>query len=152
MEHQTQDQNKLSELLQIRRNKLDELRELGIDPFGGKFERTHHAGGYSAACYRDEQRRLGEQGVEVRIAGRIMQKRGMGKASFAHIQDLRGKIQIYVRRRYRPEVQVSKPLIFSISAISSVLKALYFKTKTGETSVKVKDYEVSDEIAASAAG
>jgi len=87
----------INELLQIRRDKLNELRELGVDPFGSKYDRTH----YAADILRDYNEKTNEEletiGAEVSIAGRIMQKRGMGKASFAHIQDITGKIQVYIR-------------------------------------------------------
>jgi lysyl-tRNA synthetase class 2 len=97
MEHENNEQE-LSELLQIRRDKLDELRGLGVDPFGRKFERTHHANDLVQAYEASSKEELEAQAVKVSVAGRIMQKRGMGKAGFAHIQDLSGKIQIYVRK------------------------------------------------------
>src|SRR5437773_1340391 len=88
----------LNELLVIRRKKLDELRAIGVDPFGQKYERTHLAKPILEAYSEQTKEELDEAAVEVRIAGRIMQKRGMGKTSFAHIQDISGKIQIYVRK------------------------------------------------------
>src|SRR5690606_18371079 len=95
-----QDNNvqELSELLQIRREKLDTLRELGVDPFGGKFERSNNAEELLKAYADVDKPQLEEMKVSVSLAGRIMQKRGMGKANFAHIQDLTGRIQIYVRK------------------------------------------------------
>ena len=76
----------LNELLIIRRNKLDELRGLGVDPFGGKFVRTHSAGDILTAYQETSKEDLEEASVVVRIAGRIMQKRSMGKAiSFFHV-------------------------------------------------------------------
>jgi lysyl-tRNA synthetase class 2 len=142
MEHiNAPDNAELSELLQIRRNKLDELRALGIDPFGVKFERTHNAGDilkkYSDLTKED----LDEQAVEVSIAGRIMQKRSMGKASFAHVQDLSDKIQIYVRADSIPEHKFQAFDLLDIGDIVGV-QGTVFKTKTGETSIKVKDLEV----------
>ena len=109
--------NELSELLQIRRDKLDELRGLGIDPFGGKY-RTHASSqAHSGRVYEDKPRKSWRASTSKSVmAGRIMQKRGMGKASFAHIQDLSGKIQIYVRKDplRRSSIQ---PSICWISAI-----------------------------------
>ena len=81
-----------SDILQVRRNKLQELRENGKDPFViVKYDRT----AYSTEIFEkfDEL-----EGKEVSIAGRIMSKRVMGKASFFHIQDNEGKIQCYARR------------------------------------------------------
>ncbi|USB33338.1 lysine--tRNA ligase [Paenibacillus sp. YPG26] len=131
----------VSELLQIRRDKLDELRALGIDPFGQKFDRTHNAGDILQKYDGLTKEELEEQAVEVRIAGRIMAKRGMGKASFAHIQDLSGKIQIYVRKDTVPEVKYDAFDLLDLGDIVGVSGEI-FKTKTGETSIKVKDLEV----------
>lgn len=131
----------LNELLVIRRNKLDELRQLGVDPFGQKFERTHTADEILKAYSELSTEELDEKSVKVTIAGRIMQKRGMGKASFAHITDLSGKIQIYVRKDAIEENQYSAFEILDIGDIIGVTGHV-FKTKTGETSVKVTDMQV----------
>ncbi|WP_054956753.1 lysine--tRNA ligase [Paenibacillus dakarensis] len=138
--HQEQEQE-LSELLQIRRNKLDELRKLGIDPFGGKYERTHNAGEILKQYDALTKEELEEKQVEVNLAGRIMAKRGMGKASFAHIQDLSGRIQIYVRQDSIAEEKYQAFSILDLGDIIGVSGTL-FKTKTGETTVKVKNLEV----------
>nr|WP_183604198.1 lysine--tRNA ligase [Paenibacillus phyllosphaerae] len=140
VEHQTQEQE-LSELLQIRRDKLDELRGLGVDPFGGKFERSHQAKEIVDAYENTSKEELEEQGVEVSLAGRIMQKRGMGKASFAHIQDLSGKIQIYVRKDTVSETQYQAFDLLDLGDIVGV-RGVVFKTNTGETSVKAKEVVV----------
>lgn len=137
----TVQQQELSELLKIRRDKLDELRSLGIDPFGQKFERTHHAGDLLKQYGERTKEELEATAVEVSIAGRIMQKRGMGKASFAHIQDLSGKIQIYVREDELNEVKYKAFDILDLGDIVGVRGTL-FKTKTGELSVRVKELEV----------
>lgn len=142
VEHQTQDQEQeLSELLQIRRDKLDQLRELGIDPFGGKFERTHQAKGIVDAYDNESKEDLETKGIEVRLAGRIMQKRGMGKAGFAHIQDLSGKIQIYARKDTVAEVEYQAFELLDIGDIIGVY-GVVFKTNTGEISVKAKEITV----------
>ncbi|MGG3279064.1 lysine--tRNA ligase [Paenibacillus solani] len=140
MNNQEQEQE-LSELLQIRRNKLDELRKLGIDPFGGKYEREDHAGKILEQYDGLSKEKLEEKQVEVNLAGRIMAKRGMGKASFAHIQDLSGRIQIYVRQDSIAEAQYEAFSILDLGDIIGV-KGVLFKTKTGETTVKVKELEV----------
>ncbi|WP_138227551.1 lysine--tRNA ligase [Paenibacillus algicola] len=134
-------EQELSELLQIRRAKLDELRKLGIDPFGGKYERTHQAGELMEAYDDLSKEELEEKQVEVNLAGRIMAKRGMGKASFAHIQDLSGRIQIYVRQ---DTVPADKYEAFSILDLGDIIgiSGTLFKTKTGETTVKVHNLEV----------
>lgn len=131
----------LNELLQIRRNKLDELRDMGIDPFGARYDRTHRASEILSAYNDSSKEELDEQAVEVSLAGRIMQKREMGKACFAHLQDITGKIQVYVRQ---DTIGEDKYAAFSLLDIGDLIgiKGVVFKTKTGETSVKVKELEV----------
>lgn len=130
-----------NELLVIRRGKLDELRELGIDPFGSKFERTHHAKQVLENCDALSSEELDEQHHEVSLAGRIMQKRAMGKASFAHIQDITGRIQIYVRE---DKLGAAKYRAFTLLDIGDIVgvKGTVFKTKTGEASVKVDELDI----------
>ncbi|MEK5251937.1 lysine--tRNA ligase [Paenibacillus sp. FSL F4-0125] len=134
-------ENELSELLQIRRAKLDELRGLGIDPFGKKYERTANAGDLVSKYDGLSKEELDELSVEVSIAGRIMAKRVMGKASFAHIQDLSGRIQLYVRQDSIPETQYAAFNVLDLGDIIGV-RGTVFKTKTGETSIKVHNLEV----------
>ncbi|WP_068777644.1 lysine--tRNA ligase [Paenibacillus sp. FJAT-26967] len=131
----------LNELLQIRRDKLDELRGMGVDPFGDKYVRTHSAKEILDAYQELPKEELEQQTIEVSIAGRIMQKRAMGKASFAHLQDLSGKIQIYVRADALGD---SKYRAFDLLDIGDMVgvKGTVFKTKTGETSIKVLELEV----------
>lgn len=131
----------LSELLQIRRDKLDELRKLGIDPFGAKFERSHAAKDVLDTYGEMTNEELEEKHVEVTMAGRIMAKRGMGKASFAHIQDLTGRIQLYVRQDTVPEEKYEAFKLLDIGDIVGV-RGYVFRTKTGEVSIKVVDLEV----------
>ncbi|WP_270167136.1 lysine--tRNA ligase [Paenibacillus sp. SYP-B4298] len=140
-DNQGQDTQELSELLQIRRDKLDQLRGLGIDPFGKKYVRTHQAQEVLDAYGELPKEELEELSPEVSLAGRIMQKRGMGKASFAHIQDLSGKIQIYVRQ---DALDAAKYEAFSLLDLGDIIgvRGTVFKTKTGETSIKVLSLEV----------
>ena len=86
-----QEEPSLSELLQIRRDKLAALQEQGQDPFMiTKFDVTHHS--------NEVKERFEEmEGQTVRLAGRLMSKRGMGKAVFSDLQDGAGRIQLYVR-------------------------------------------------------
>ena len=134
-------ENDLSEMLQIRHNKLDELRGMGLDPFGKKYNRTHHAGELVAKYDPFTNEELEEKAVAVSVAGRIMAKRGMGKAIFAQIQDLSGKIQIYVRQDSIPEVKFNAFRLFDLGDIIGVTGQM-FKTKTGETTIKVDDVEI----------
>ncbi|MBN2910632.1 lysine--tRNA ligase [Polycladomyces sp. WAk] len=124
-----------NELLQVRRDKMEALREKGVDPFGGKFERTHTAQEILDTYGDLSKEELEEKAVTVTIAGRLMSKRKQGKASFAHLQDVTGRIQIYVRLDRVGEEQYE---IFSTADIGDWLgiSGTVFKTNRGETSVK----------------
>jgi lysyl-tRNA synthetase class 2 len=131
----------LNELLQIRHDKLDRLRQLGVDPFGDKFVREHHAKDIYAAYEDKSKEDLEALGAEVSLAGRIMQKRSMGKAGFAHLQDLSGKVQIYVRQDVIGDTLFEAYDMLDLGDMIGV-KGTVFKTKTGETSVKVKELTI----------
>ena len=88
----------MNDQMQTRLDKLHALQEKGFNPFGGRFERTHLSNEIKEAYNSFSKEELAEKDVKVTIAGRIMTKRGKGKAGFAHIQDLEGQIQIYVRK------------------------------------------------------
>lgn len=132
-------QEELNDQLQVRREKMTAMREQGIDPFGKRFERSHFAKDVIEQYNQFEHDELEEKSVSVRLAGRIMTKRGKGKAGFAHIQDLSGQIQIYVRQDHVGEEQYH---IFNTSDLGDIIgvSGKVFKTKTGELSVKVNEY------------
>lgn len=140
-DHTVQQENDVNELLQIRRDKLDALRDLGVDPFGARFERTGLAEELKREYGDLTAEQLEEKAVEVSIAGRMMQKRGMGKASFAHLQDLSGKIQIYVRE---DEIGSNLYEAFKLLDLGDIIgvRGKVIKTKTGELSVRAKTLEV----------
>ncbi|RCX14948.1 lysyl-tRNA synthetase class II [Fontibacillus phaseoli] len=140
-EQNNQEIVEISELLQVRRDKLDELRGLGVDPFGGKYERTAMAGEILKQYDGLTKEELEEKQLKVSVAGRIMAKRVMGKASFAHIQDLSGKIQIYVRQDSVPEVEYAAFGVLDLGDIVGVTGEV-FKTKTGETTIKAENLVV----------
>ena len=118
----------LNELLQIRRDKLTELQEAGRDPFViTKYDVTHHS-----SDIRDNYNEL--EGKEVAIAGRMMSKRVMGKASFCNIQDLKGGMQCYVARDSIGEDPYKDFKKMDIGDIVG-LKGTVFTTKTGEISI-----------------
>ena len=122
----------LNELLQIRRDKLTELQEAGRDPFViTKYDVTHHS-----SDIRDNYDEL--EGKEVAIAGRMMSKRVMGKASFCNIQDLKGGIQCYVARDSIGEDPYKDFKKMDIGDIVG-LKGQVFKTKTGEISIHASE-------------
>lgn len=116
-----------SEQQQIRREKMEELRRQGIDPFGGRYEQTHHASDILAGY-------VGLEGQTVSAAGRMMAKRTMGKASFAHIQDVSGQIQVYIRRDDVGEAVYDLFKSLDLGDIIGV-KGKVFTTRTGEISI-----------------
>ncbi|WP_044749404.1 lysine--tRNA ligase [Bacillus alveayuensis] len=132
-------QQELNDQLKVRREKLHMLREKGIDPFGKRFERTHQAAELKELYNQYSKEELEEKKVFVALAGRIMTKRGKGKAGFAHIQDLSGQIQIYVRKDAVGEEQYD---IFNTADLGDLvgIKGTVFKTKVGELSIKVTDF------------
>ncbi len=131
--------NELNELLLVRREKLKQLQELGADPFGKKFESTHNARQILELYDEKEKEELDELEPEVIVAGRIMAKRGHGKAGFAHIQDRSGRIQIYVRQ---DQVGDNAYQIFDLADIGDIVgvRGIVFKTKRGETTVKAQQF------------
>ena len=121
----------LSEILQIRREKLAALQEAGRDPFQiTKYNRT-----VWSSDIRDNYDEW--DGKTVSAAGRIMSKRGMGKAGFCHIKDDKGQIQIYVRSDSVDEQEFADYRKFDIGDIVGVT-GFVFKTKTGEPSIHVQ--------------
>ena len=127
------------EQIKQRRSKLNELRENGGIAFPTDFRRNVVAGELLAEYGEKTKEELKAEPVRVKLAGRIMTRRIMGKASFAHIQDMSGKIQLYVTRDTLPEnfynEQFKKWDIGDIIGAEGVL----FMTQTGELSVKVDD-------------
>ena len=91
-------QGELNDQMQARREKMDALREAGIDPFGHRFDRTALAADVHAQYDDETKEDLLEAGHEVVIAGRMMSKRGKGKVGFADFRDRSGRIQVYVRK------------------------------------------------------
>ena len=88
----------LTEQEQVRRGKLQDLLDKGIEPFGSAYKRTHRTKEIIDTYCDKTKEELAELAVHVSIAGRIMTKRLMGKAGFMHVQDRDGQIQIYVRK------------------------------------------------------
>ena len=124
-----QEEPSLSELLQIRRDKLAELQNSGNDPFTiTRYEVTHHS---------EEIKNNFEalEGQKVSVAGRLMSKRGMGKAVFADLQDGAGRIQLYVRIDDVGEETLNRFKKYDIGDIVGV-EGEAFRTKRGEISVK----------------
>ena len=121
----------LSEILRVRHEKLDELRKTGRDPF----EITSYKRTAWTSEIKEGYDKLENQHVSV--AGRIMSKRGMGKAIFCHIKDDRGQIQLYVRADAVSEQEFADFRKYDIGDIIGA-EGYVFKTKTGEISVHVE--------------
>ena len=119
----------LHELMQIRLEKIKDLRSRGIEPYGGRFERTK-----LALAIKDEFESL--EGQEVRVAGRIMAKRGHGKAGFANLQDPSGIIQLYFKSDDLGEEQYELYEKCDIGGIVGIWGKV-FRTRRGEISVAV---------------
>ena len=124
-----QEEQSLSELLQIRRDKLKELQDAGMDPF----QQTK----YSVTAHSQEIKDNFEamEGQTVSVAGRLMSKRGMGKAMFCDLQDVQGRIQLYVRIDELGEEPFARFKKVDIGDIVGV-EGEAFRTKRGEISVK----------------
>jgi lysyl-tRNA synthetase class 2 len=122
----------LHELLQVRREKLLQLQEQGIPPYGGRYERTHLAAAVTGDFARWD-------GQEVSLAGRLVAKRGHGKAAFGDLQDGSGKVQIYVRLN---DVGEEKHELFKMLDIGDILgvQGTVFKTRMGEVTVAVSGF------------
>ena len=122
----------INQLLKVRREKLADLQERGKDPFQiTKFDVTHHS-----QEIKDDFEAL--EGKTVTIAGRMMSKRVMGKASFCNVQDLKGNIQCYVARDNVGEEEYKDFKKYDIGDIIGITGEV-FRTKTGEISIHVND-------------
>lgn len=129
-QEKVQTEQELNELLKVRRTKLAELKENGKDPFQVmKYQVTHHSKeieeGFEAL-----------EGKEVSIAGRIMSKRVMGKASFLHLRDIKGDVQAYVKRDAVGDEAYAEFKKYDIGDIVGITGEV-FKTHTEEISIKV---------------
>ena len=128
MAEQNNNQQDLNQLIQVRYDKLHDLQENGKDPFViTKYDVTNHT-----TDIRDNFDTM--EGKEVSVAGRMMFKRVMGKASFCNIQDLKGKIQAYVARDNIGEDSYKDFKKYDVGDILGI-KGTVFKTKTGEISI-----------------
>lgn len=123
----------------VRIEKVKELRNKGIDPFGCKFEVTSNSKEIKEKYEHMTKEELHEVEIPVTVAGRIMTKRGKGKAGFMHIQDKFGQIQIYVRLDGVGEEQYE---LFNKADIGDIvgIRGTVFRTNTGELSVKASEY------------
>lgn len=123
----------------VRREKLDFLREKGIAPFGHRFDVLNYSNQLKEEYADKTKEDLIELEIPVRVAGRIMTKRGKGKVGFMHIQDKYGQIQIYVRQDVLGEENYE---VFKKADIGDIvgIDGTVFRTDTGELSIKATKY------------
>lgn len=123
----------------VRREKLKDLEAKGIAPFGARYDRTHISSQIRELYEDKTKEELEEINQTVKIAGRIMTKREMGKAGFMHIQDIGGKIQIYVRKDMIGEDMFE---VFKKADIGDIvgIEGQVMKTNHGELSIKAAVY------------
>lgn len=124
----------LKQLMNVRLEKIEALRERGIDPFGERYEATHHISEVLA-----QKDALIESGKEVKIAGRLLAKRGQGKAGFANISDISGNMQIYSKVDVAGE---NSHWLFKKADIGDIcgIRGRVFITQKGETTLEVLEY------------
>ena len=137
----TEEQTNLTEMndqMRVRREKMENLRTEGIDPFGARFERTANSKELHETYDADTKEELHEKQLTASVAGRVMTKRGKGKVGFAHLQDREGQIQIYVRK---DEVGEEPYAIFKKGDLGDFFGVTgeIMKTDTGEVSIKAKE-------------
>ncbi|ASZ08491.1 MULTISPECIES: lysine--tRNA ligase [Enterococcus] len=137
-QHQVED---LNDQMLVRRQKMEELRETGIDPFGKRFERTHNSEELHELFNSRTKEELAEMGLTASVAGRMMTRRGKGKAGFAHLQDREGQIQIYVRK---DQVGDDAYEIFKHADLGDFfgVTGQIMKTDTGEVTIKATEFTI----------
>ena len=134
MANQENQELELNELMLQRRKTLEELKEKDIKPYGDKFNFTHHT--------QDIKENFEElEGEEVIAAGRLMAIRDMGKASFAEIQDIQGRIQLYIKKKI---VGADTYELFQSADIGDIVgvSGEIFKTRMGEITIRVQEYKL----------
>lgn len=129
----------LNEHMRVRREKLATYYNEGMDPFGGKFERTNDAKELHDLYEEFSKEELAEKDISVTIAGRVMTKRGKGKVGFTHIQDATDQIQLYVRK---DDIGEEAYEIFKSVDIGDIVgvTGVVFKTNVGELSIHAKEF------------
>ena len=133
------DQVQLTEQEQIRRNKMEVLKEKGLDPFGQKFERTENSQTIKEKYLQYSKEELHEMNITAKVAGRIMTKRCKGKVGFMHIQDRYGQLQVYLRFDVLGEEEYSLYKTCDIGDIVGI-EGEVMRTDAGELTIKALHY------------
>jgi len=130
----------INELIEQRIRKLEELREMGINPYGEPYDITHHASEIHSLFGEKDAESLEKDPVEVSVAGRMVALRSFGKAAFSHLQDETGRIQVYFRKDILKEAYgiIKKLDIGDIVGVRGEL----FRTRTGELTVMVREFKL----------
>ena len=133
------EETRLTEQELVRRGKMQDLKDKGMDPFGSRYERTSNSEDIKNKYLNNTKEELEEMQVSVKIAGRIMTKRRQGKIGFMHIQDKFGQIQIFLRHDSLGEEQYD---LFKVADIGDIvgIEGVVMKTQTGELSVRAQVY------------
>jgi lysyl-tRNA synthetase class 2 len=127
----------INEHIESRMKKLQELKQEGVEPFGGPFEFSDRAAALLDRYGKATNEELEARPVDCSLAGRLVAYRGFGKAAFAHVQDSTGRIQIYLKRDVLGEAY---GLVKKLDTGDIVgLRGRLFRTKTGELTVEVKE-------------
>ena len=128
----------INELIEQRLKKLEELRQTGIEPFGGSYDAENHASDLLNKFDAVSKETLETNSVTCSLAGRIVSMRDFGKAAFAHVQDVTGKIQVYLKK----DILGEKQSLLKKLDIGDIigLKGKLFRTKTNELTVEVEDF------------
>ncbi|WP_035054695.1 lysine--tRNA ligase [Carnobacterium pleistocenium] len=135
MSHEELNHEELNDQLIVRREKLDALRERNVDPFGSRFERTHLSTELHETYDEFTKEEIAGKEETATVAGRIMTKRGKGKVGFAHLQDRKGQIQIYVRKDAVGEEDYATFKNADLGDFIGV-SGIIMKTDTGEVTIK----------------
>ncbi len=125
----------LNEQQLIRRDKANQLKDMGVDPFGSAYQRTHTTKEIRDTYGPDDHDTLEEKAIEVIVAGRIMLKRRQGRAGFINLQDRDGQLQIYVRK---DEIGDDAFEVFKAADLGDIIgiEGYLFRTKTDELTIK----------------
>ena len=129
----------LNDQEQVRRDKLEKYRALGVDPFGKAYKVSHHVSEIRKLCNKKSEKALTRMNLVVSVAGRLMNIRRMGKASFVNLQDKTGHIQAYIGI----DVVGKKAYdVFRLADIGDIvgLKGRVMMTRTGELTIRVEKY------------
>lgn len=139
-DHQVSNEEELNDQLKVRRQKMQDMQEAGLEPFARGFEpdsksaQLHEK--YDALS--KEELEAGER-IEVSVAGRLVSKRGAGKAGFAHLQDVQGRIQLYVRQ---DDIGEDAYVWYRAADLGDIIgiNGYLFKTNTGELTVRATEF------------